>query len=327
MNGFIEVQSKGSSKLFCQGLSCQSAKYVVDVDKGSLTAKEPRKEQETFQKSELESVATKTMLSYYATSLPSTPQERKSKTKKMEHEHNLKLIQQSSAKIVIIGDSLVKGLIRYTHLWDKYFAPLDSLNLGIGGDCTQNVLWRLQPRSKDGESIKTLPDSTAVLVLLVGTNNIDMDSPKEIAHGISSIVHVAFEVKPDIKIVLCGLLPRDFNGDSIRRNKLALVNKKLKNFCSSGNFKGLFYLKPEDDWILSNGDLDRSLYYSDCLHLNERGYEKLSVAITSSISRVNCGRRKKVPIIFCMNMSEIVEVMEIPSLCWSKLNNQKEWAQ
>ena len=59
MNGFIEVQSKGSSKLFCQGLSCGSAKYVVDVDTGSLTAKEPRKEHETLQKSELESVATK----------------------------------------------------------------------------------------------------------------------------------------------------------------------------------------------------------------------------------------------------------------------------
>lgn len=28
--------------------------------------------------------------------------------------------------------------------WDTYFAPLSSLNFGIGGDCTEHVLWRIE---------------------------------------------------------------------------------------------------------------------------------------------------------------------------------------
>lgn len=28
--------------------------------------------------------------------------------------------------------------------WDTYFAPLNSLNFGIGGDCTEHVLWRIE---------------------------------------------------------------------------------------------------------------------------------------------------------------------------------------
>ena len=90
------------------------------------------KEHEISQISELESVATKTILSCYGASVPSTPWEHKSKGKNMEFRYNLKLIFQSSSKILLIRDYLKKGLKRYVHLWDKYFAPLDSLNFGIG---------------------------------------------------------------------------------------------------------------------------------------------------------------------------------------------------
>ena len=80
-------------------------------------------------------------------------------------------------------------------------------------------------------------------VVLVGTNNLDHDSPKDIAHGIFSIVNVAFEIRPSLKLILCGPLPRDLKVDSIGRHKISQVNKKLKIFCSGGNFKGLYFLK------------------------------------------------------------------------------------
>ena len=34
--------------------------------------------------------------------------------------------------------------------WDTYFAPLNSLNFGIGGDCTEHVLWRIENGELDG---------------------------------------------------------------------------------------------------------------------------------------------------------------------------------
>lgn len=45
--------------------------------------------------------------------------------------------------VVLVGDSLVANL-QSTDLWEKWFAPMHSLNFGIGGDQTQHVLWRLR---------------------------------------------------------------------------------------------------------------------------------------------------------------------------------------
>lgn len=44
--------------------------------------------------------------------------------------------------VVFVGDSLIANL-QNTDLWEKWFAPMHSLNFGIGGDQTQHVLWRL----------------------------------------------------------------------------------------------------------------------------------------------------------------------------------------
>ena len=40
MNGFVEVQSRSNSELLCEGLRCESPKYVVNLETGSLNAKE-----------------------------------------------------------------------------------------------------------------------------------------------------------------------------------------------------------------------------------------------------------------------------------------------
>lgn len=54
--------------------------------------------------------------------------------------------RESEPDVVFVGDSLVANL-QSTDLWEKWFAPMHSLNFGIGGDQTQHVLWRL----KNGE--------------------------------------------------------------------------------------------------------------------------------------------------------------------------------
>ena len=46
----------------------------------------------------------------------------------------------SSSKILLIGDSIVSDLTRYSRLWSKDFEPFDTLNFGSPGDCVENVL-------------------------------------------------------------------------------------------------------------------------------------------------------------------------------------------
>ena len=55
-------------------------------------------------------------------------------------------------------------------MWNQYFAPLKSLNFGLGGDRTQHVLWRVE----NGE----IPLNAQTIVIHVGTNNTDRDDPK-----------------------------------------------------------------------------------------------------------------------------------------------------
>ena len=65
---------------------------------------------------------------------------------------------------------LFTGLARYPSVWNQYFAPLKSLNFGLGGDRTQHVLWRVE----NGE----IPLNAQTIVIHVGTNNTDRDDPK-----------------------------------------------------------------------------------------------------------------------------------------------------
>ena len=61
-----------------------------------------------------------------------------------QHLANNKNLTILKPKTLIIGDSLVSGLSRFADVWERHFAPLQAVNLGIGGDRIQHVLWRLQ---------------------------------------------------------------------------------------------------------------------------------------------------------------------------------------
>ena len=58
------------------------------------------------------------------------------------HKYHRSLTKTSNTDVVLIGDSIIAGLTRYRDIWKEYFGPLKALNFGVGGDHTQNVLWR-----------------------------------------------------------------------------------------------------------------------------------------------------------------------------------------
>ena len=92
-------------------------------------------------------------------------------------------------------------IVKVSQCLVKYFGPLRALNFGIGGDRTQHVLWRVE----NGE----IPMNLHICVIHCGTNNIDRDTPSDITDGITSIVSVFQTAKPNAKIIITGLLPRD----------------------------------------------------------------------------------------------------------------------
>ena len=164
-------------------------------------------------------------------------------------------------EILLIGDSIVSGLSRYRKVWSKYFEPLQALNFGIGGDRTQNVLWRL----KNGE----IPKNLQTAIIHCWTNNIDKNDPEDIKTAILSIAYFILEKKPQADVIITGLLPRD-KEISHRRKRIQIVNKKLENWYQGNKIGNVKFLKPGSDWVDENGHLSVNLHFRDFLHLNER---------------------------------------------------------
>jgi beta-glucosidase len=118
-----------------------------------------------------------------------------------------------------LGDSI-------THFWEKKnnigvfadkFKDYRILNLGFGGDRTQNVLWNiLHGGVLDGVH-------TRLVTLMIGTNNTWSDSAEDIAAGIAACVKAIRERQPQAKVILYTILPREVahkRGErNFRRNK------------------------------------------------------------------------------------------------------------
>jgi hypothetical protein len=61
------------------------------------------------------------------------------------HQDFLAEAKKGKFDLVFIGDSITDGWrTRGLQVWNKVYAPRHALNLGIGGDRTQHVLWRTQ---------------------------------------------------------------------------------------------------------------------------------------------------------------------------------------
>ena len=117
-----------------------------------------------------------------------------------EHATNVKITGSSLYTNMLIGDSLIQGLSRFDSVWSGYLEPLGTLNFGIGGDLIQNVLWRIE----HGE----VPLNLKVAVLHCGTNNLSHNNPAEISWGIAAIVNSILRKKPNVEVIVAGLLPR-----------------------------------------------------------------------------------------------------------------------
>ena len=181
------------------------------------------------------------------------------------------------------------GLTRYTNIWNNLFG-IRFINLGISGDRVENVLWG----ARDSPSLLSLKN----VVILCGTNNINKDTPYVIAQDLIAISSVFKNQSSNPNIFICGILSRD---ESFSVNRLIIneVNDILKSKCL---VKSFHLINLNNGWTLNNGALDFLLFYSDGLHLVEKGNLKLGKSILKAIdSNSNANLYKNA---VCFNLNE-----------------------
>jgi len=172
---------------------------------------------------------------------------------------NTTIQHRNDEQIVFIGDSITDfwnttGL----NVWNQYYIPRHAYNYGIGGDKTQNVLYRIENGELDGLNAK-------VVVLMIGSNNLILDSNEDIAHGVNEILNQIFIKINSTKIILLGVLPRDgpFGSEAKQLNIL------IEQF---GDNNRVFWLDMWSEYTNADGSQKIELYGPDKVHLNLAGY-------------------------------------------------------
>jgi lysophospholipase L1-like esterase len=182
--------------------------------------------------------------------------------------------KQGNVDLVFIGASTIQFWEDSgKEIWKKHYAPRKSLNLGISGDRTEHVLWRLQNGNLEGIRPK-------LAVLLVGSNNTNGDdnTAEEIAAGIEANVKLLRQKLPNTKILVLGIFPRGEKA-SPQREKIAEANKLVSKLADK---KMIFYQDLGQLFLEPDGTLKRDLM-PDLLHPNERGYEAWANEMEPSI--------------------------------------------
>lgn len=183
--------------------------------------------------------------------------------------------------IIFIGDSITEGWLGAgKEVWDKYYAPRHALDFGIGGDKTQNVLWRLS-----NMSIQNLKPKVAVV--LIGTNN-TMNTPHEIADGIKAVLANTEEAFPGVKIILVSIMPNERAED-----KMMQVNAMIKSYADDQSvyFLDLVPLMPQIDTPLPGGKIDTNWkgLGKDHLHPDASGYQIWADAMEPLLQKLLAG--------------------------------------
>lgn len=175
--------------------------------------------------------------------------------------------------VLFIGDSITQGWEGGgKSAWEKTFTPFKPFNLGISGDRTQHVIWRLT----EGKEIDTLNPKLAVI--MIGTNNVSSTSAADIAGGIKRIVEILKEKKPEIKILLLGVFPRAGKAPAkdATEVKAADLQPKIKEInaiiAKLDDGKSVKYLDIGDKFLDASGNLPKKIM-PDYLHLSGEGYD------------------------------------------------------
>jgi beta-glucosidase len=187
-----------------------------------------------------------------------------------------RLKETPDTQLLFIGDSITQGWeSEGKEAWTEHYTPRKAVNLGIGGDRTQHVLWRLENAPLDGVKPKAA-------VVMIGTNNSNGEdnTPGQIAEGVSAIVAKLRERLPDMKILLLAIFPRGENFNA-QRGKVAQVNQVIHKLADG---KNVFFMDIGHRFLNADGTLPSEIM-PDYLHLSPKGYEIWTKAIEQRLTQ------------------------------------------
>ncbi|MFT2214701.1 GDSL-type esterase/lipase family protein [Rhizobium giardinii] len=176
--------------------------------------------------------------------------------------------QVPNPDLLLIGDSLIQK-------WQPYlrddFPRRAVHNFGVGGDKTQEVLWRLKNLAPQ--------ISPREIIVLVGTNNLSDRSatPCGVSKGIQAVVDEVAHQWPQAFTFLVELLPRGEGFEFRSRDRRAVNDSLEKRYAGS---QSVAFVRVDEKKLTCSGKSSQcSMFKPDLLHLEAEGYRTLRDAL------------------------------------------------
>ena len=173
----------------------------------------------------------------------------------------------SHAQIVLLGDSITEGWEGAPEQLQALVGLRSAANLGVGGDRTQHVLFRLEQAPLSAIKPK-------VIVLMIGTNNIYDDNANDIIAGIHAVVELLSTQCPNAEILVLDIPPRGDVQDSARE-KIAQINIGLTLGMWPQHAR---FVRVSNQFLKTDGPID-PVIMPDLLHFSQKGYALWAAAI------------------------------------------------
>ena len=182
------------------------------------------------------------------------------------HEAHVKTVEanQGPVDVLLVGDSIT---IQWGSSWSKHFPDRKAVNIGIGGDKTQNVLWRLDHGGVDGLKPRAI-------VLMIGNNNMFFTPETGVAaaaQGVKACLANLREKFPEADVVVAKILP--CHAPKVRfYEDILLTNAEIDKLKLDADPK-VKVLDLTKDFLNEDGTIKLDLFTSDKIHLSLSGYE------------------------------------------------------
>lgn len=210
-------------------------------------------------------------------SLPSSSIPRIVSTHEERHKRVIETIQShlntATFESIGLGDSIMQGwpddLLRKA-------LGASALNAGVGGDKTQNLLWRLEHFDWSKQKPKSV-------LLIIGTNNLSTSAPCEIALGIRNAVAKVHSIFPLADIAVISLLPRG-EKMSAYEPEIRQINNELRR---RAQLDGYIFIDANPLFICDDETKCALVKGPSNVHPTRSGYEQLTDFVSHELNRLH----------------------------------------
>ena len=193
------------------------------------------------------------------------------------HESFNQRVAKGNVDLIFIGDSITHAWESSGKaVWEKHYAKRNAVNLGISGDRTQHVLWRL-----DNGNIKNIHPKVAVI--MIGTNNSGdgRSTAEEMIDGVTAVVDKLRGKLPKMEILLLDIFPRGQRINA-QRGKILQVNQVLSRLDVRPHVS---FLPIGQNFVNPDGTIPKDIM-PDFLHLTPKGYAIWAKSIEPTLVRL-----------------------------------------